>query len=505
MGINVVIYARFSSHNQTEQSIEGQLKVCYEYAQRNGYNVVAEYIDRAISGTTDARPDFKRMIEDSKKRFFEYVLVYQLDRFARSRYDSAQYKYILKKNGVRVLSAKENISDDASGVLMEAVLEGMAEYYSVELSQKIRRGFEINAQKGLAVGGQHCLGYKVIDKRFTIDPETAPIVEKIFEMYLNRHTMADIINYLNANQVKTAYGNPYNKNSIRRILTNRRYIGEYIYKGQVMPTAVPAIIDKETFSEVQVLMAKNKTAPARAKAAEEEYILTTKLFCGQCKTAMTGICGTSHNNVVHQYYACGNARKKACSKKNVRKDFIENIVVEKIRELLTPKNIRKIAKEVVALSEKEHNTDNAARLKRLIKENETASANLLEAVKKGKAVDIILEELEKLKAEHETMQNELQLDNAQHPILKESEVVFFLTQFTKGDINDLKYRRALIDTFVNAAYLYDTDEGRNKKLTILCNTQDGQISLSIDEIEGSPNGRLVEAMGVEPMSEKSSA
>ena len=121
--MNVVIYARYSSDRQTEQSIEGQLKECYEYARRNGYTVVGEYIDRAISGTTDHRPEFLRMIADGDKKLFQAVLVYQLDRFARNRYDSATYKAKLKKNGIRVLSARENISDDASGVLMEAVLD----------------------------------------------------------------------------------------------------------------------------------------------------------------------------------------------------------------------------------------------------------------------------------------------------------------------------------------------------------------------------------------------
>ena len=150
--MEVVIYARYSSHNQNEQSIEGQLEVCKNYAKQHNYNIIGEYIDRAQSGTNDDRPEFKRMIEDSNKKTFEGVLVYQLDRFARNRYDSATYKNKLKKNGVRVFSAKENISDDASGVLMESVLEGMAEYYSVELSQKVRRGMDINAQKCLSLG-----------------------------------------------------------------------------------------------------------------------------------------------------------------------------------------------------------------------------------------------------------------------------------------------------------------------------------------------------------------
>lgn len=158
--MNVVIYARFSSHSQTEQSIEGQLKVCYEYAESNHYTVVGEYIDRAISGTTDNRAEFQRMISDSDRHTFEGVLVYQLDRFARNRYDSAINKAKLKKNGVRVLSAKENIADDASGILVEGVLESMAEYYSVELSQKIHRGMAINAEKCLSNGSNPGLGFK---------------------------------------------------------------------------------------------------------------------------------------------------------------------------------------------------------------------------------------------------------------------------------------------------------------------------------------------------------
>ena len=163
--MNVVIYARFSSHSQTEQSIEGQLKVCYEFAKRNDYNVIGEYIDRAISGEdAEKRPDFQRMIADSAKRQFNAILVYRLDRFSRNRYDSVIYKEKLRKYGVCVLSAKENISDDASGVLMESVLEGMAEYYSVELAQKIRRGMQINAEKCLAVGGMKILGYKIQEK-----------------------------------------------------------------------------------------------------------------------------------------------------------------------------------------------------------------------------------------------------------------------------------------------------------------------------------------------------
>ena len=276
--MNLVIYARFSSHSQNEQSIEGQLKVCYEFAERNGYKVIGEYIDRALSGTNDQRPEFQRMIADSAKRQFQAVLVYQLDRFARNRYDSATYKAKLKKNGVKVLSAKENITDDASGVLMEAVLEGMAEYYSVELGQKIRRGMEINAEKCLSIGSGGSLGYSVDEnKRYVINESEAAVVRRIYDMYVNGSTVTEIIRYLNENQIKTRLGNPFNKNSLNVLLKNRRYLGIYVYKDTEVPGGIPRIIDDDTFNRAQTVMAKNKKAPARAKTIEDHYLLTTKV------------------------------------------------------------------------------------------------------------------------------------------------------------------------------------------------------------------------------------
>ncbi|MFI3254676.1 MAG: recombinase family protein [Eubacteriales bacterium] len=340
-----MIYARYSSNNQTEQSIEGQLNVCYDHAERLGYSVIAEYIDRATSGTTDNRPEFQRMINDSNKRQFEGVLVYQLDRFARNRYDSATNKQKLKKNGVKVLSARENITDDASGVLMESVLEGMAEYFSRELSQKVKRGLELSANKCQYTGGSVPLGYKIVDKMFCIDPDTMPIVFTIFEMYLNQNTMADIIRFLNQKQMKTSRGNEYNKNSIRKILTNRTYTGVYKYSDIEIPDGVPAIIDDETFEAVQVQMEKNRKAPARSKAIGDSYILTTKLFCGKCGAAMVGYSGVSHTSKQYCYYVCTNQKKRKCKKKSIRKDLVEPLVVDAVMKTLDSKYLESIAKK----------------------------------------------------------------------------------------------------------------------------------------------------------------
>ena len=493
--MNVVIYARYSSDRQTEQSIEGQLKECYEYARRNDYTVIGEYIDRAISGTTDHRPEFLRMIADGDKKTFRAVLVYQLDRFARNRYDSATYKAKLKKNGIRVLSARENISDDASGVLMEAVLEGMAEYYSVELSQKIRRGMNINAEKCLSTGGNVALGFCVDgEKRFQIDPDTAPVVRKIFEMYASGYTMADIIRYLNTNHIKTSYGNEFNKNSINRILRNKRYIGVYTYRGTEVPEGLPRIVSDDLFYEVQDMMSKKKKAPARAKAFEG-YILSTKLFCGHCKAAMTGISGTSKTGAKYHYYQCvTNRRDKSCPKKMVRKDFIEDLVVTETRKLLTKENIDRIAKEVVRLCEQEKDTDNLKRLRKLLKENEQATENLFKALESGQIVDVIAERISQKKQEHNELERLILEETSAHPLPTVNEVRFFLNQFRKGDVNDTKYRQALIDTFVNKIYLYDD------KMTVLYNTQDSHSDVTIDNLSLS-RVALVEVGGVEPPSE----
>ena len=210
---NAVIYARYSpGSKQNYQSIEGQLKECYAFAERSDLRVVREYVDEHLTGTNDKRTQFLQMIEDSKRKGFQYIIVYQLNRFARNRYDSATYKAKLKKNGVRVLSAKENITDDASGILIEGVLESMAEYYSAELSQKVKRGIAMSAAKCKYFGGVIPLGYKVnSEKSFVLDEELAPVVKTVFEMFVAGSNYAELIRYLNGRGVKTTKGGEFNK------------------------------------------------------------------------------------------------------------------------------------------------------------------------------------------------------------------------------------------------------------------------------------------------------
>ena len=157
--MNAVIYARYSSAEQREESIEGQLRECKEYAEKENITVVNTYIDRAVSAKTDNRPAFQQMIADSKKKLFDAILVWKLDRFARNRTDSAIYRSVLRKNDVKVISAKENISDGPEGIILEAIIEGMSEYYSAELAVKVVRGMTENALKAKFNGGSYTFGY----------------------------------------------------------------------------------------------------------------------------------------------------------------------------------------------------------------------------------------------------------------------------------------------------------------------------------------------------------
>ena len=493
--MNVVFYGRYSDSGQSEQSIEGQRKVCYEYAERNGYKIIGEYIDRALTGTSDNRPEFLRMIADSAKRQFQGVLVYQLDRFARNRYDSATYKAKLKKNGVKVLSARENISDDASGVLMEAVLEGMAEYFSAELSQKVKRGMTLTAEKCEFTGSGVPLGYRIVDKKFAVNEEEAPIVKRIFEMYLAGNTMAEIIRYLNENGVKTSKGNPYNKSSIKRIITNRKYLGIYIYNEMEILGGIPRIIDDVTFEEAQRIMDKNRKAPARAKAIEENYLLSTKLFCGHCDCAMTGVCGTSSTGKIHQYYACVTQRRHGgCKKKPVQKTLVEDLVVNEILAILTDDFIDTMARRISDLSATDGNTDTVVRLKRLLKENEDATENLIKAIETGKVVDVLTAQIEKRQSERLDLEAQLAQEKMIKPILTYEEVKFFFEKFKGGDTNDITYRMALIDTFINKIYVFDGDDAR---LEIYCNAVKQKIIRSIGKLTRSPMERLAPSARIE--------
>lgn len=475
--MNGVIYARYSSDNQREESIEGQIRECMEFAERQGVTVIGNYIDRALSAKTDDRPDFQRMIKDSTKQLFDVVIVWKLDRFSRNRYDSAYYKMLLKKSGVKVISAKENISDRPEGILLESMLEGYAEFYSAELSEKILRGLKENALKCKYNGGALPLGYTTDkEQHYTINATTAPVVQEIFALYADGVTVKEICDMMNERGMRTQYNNPFNKNSLHRMLKNRRYIGEYIYRDTVIPGGIPAIIPVELFDRVQERLEKNKKAPAREKA-EVNYLLTTKLYCGKCGAFMVGESGTSRTGVVHYYYKCVNAKRgKTCDKKTVQKGWIESFVVDyTMKTTLADNVIERMADAVMELQQGENTVLPA--LKNQLKDTRKSIENIVDAIQNGMFHPSMKQRMDELEAAREQLEISIAQEEMQKPMLTKEQVIFWISRFKNGNVNDMAFRQRLIDTFVNAIYLYDD------RIVLTYNYKDGSHTVTLAQVE----------------------
>ena len=460
--MDVVLYMRYSSDRQTEQSIEGQQRVCMEFCKRSGYNVVGKYVDRATSAfkDTEKRTEFNRMIKDSDKQMWQGVVVYKLDRFARNRYDSATYKARLKKNGIKVISATENISDNPEGVILEAVLEGMAEFYSKELSQKISRGMRESAYKCHSIGGHIPLGYKIVEKKLVIDEPNAQIVREAFDLYANGATVAEICEKFNNQGYRTAKGAKFNKNSFKSMFRNEKYVGVYTYKEIRIEDGVPAIVDKNTFDIVQKRLKKNGEAPSRGKA-KVDYILAQKLFCGHCGATMVGDSGTSRTGEVHNYYTCSNRKRfHSCDKKSIRKEVIERIVAEDAFALFTPERIEWIADMAIKGNQEDLENDEVIpALRAEIKELDKGISNLLKLVERGAESDTLATRLTDLEKQKRDAERRLMVAEDDYIILDRDLIIRWLSQFLDGDIEDEEFRRQIIDLLVNSVTVWDEPDG----------------------------------------------
>lgn len=476
--MKAVIYARYSSDNQREESIEGQIRECTAFAEKNNITILRHYIDRAFSAKTDNRPEFQNMIKDSGKRLFDMIIVWKLDRFARNRYDSARYKTALKKNGVKVVSATEVISDGAEGIILESVLEGYAEYYSADLSEKVVRGMTENALKSKYNGGTRPIGYLIdSDQCFQLDPLTAPFVREAFQRYDEGATMTQIRDWLNEQGVKNTRGQKMTYNSVQHFLNNRRYIGEYTYRDIVVPDGIPAIVPRDLFDRVQEKLAKNKKAPARHKA-EDNYLLTTKLFCGYCGAYLCGESGTSHTGTVHHYYKCVSVKKKRteCHKKSVRKEWIENLVVnETMKMVMDDTVIEAIVSMLMDLQDRENT--NLPLYEQQLREVDTAIQNLLNAMQQGILTKSTKGRLEELEATKEELETKIACEKLAKPKVSAEFMTFWLHRFRKLDVRQKSHRKMLIDTFINAIFLYDD------KMVITFNYKEGTATITFDDLK----------------------
>ena len=352
-----VIYARYSSERQTEQSIEGQLRVCHEFAERNDLKIIDTYIDRAMTGTNDNRAAFQKMLSDSDKpQPWEIVLVYALDRFGRNSIEVAVNKQRLQKNGKILISATQRTSvnidgtQNLDGIILENVLIGLSEYYSAELSQKIRRGQNESRLKGNFAGGKVPYGYTVVNKKIVIHEERAEIVRWIYQSYAGGKVVREIIEELTARGIYHL-GKPFKVTTVYYILRLEKYIGIYRHGDEIFTNIYPQIVPVDLFNEIQALLAKNKLG---SKSSETIFLLRGKIQCGVCGKHMNGESGTSQNGTVNYYYKCNNRKMhRCCPKASIKKADLEELVLNTTVLLLhNPHNLALIADEIIAVHHK---------------------------------------------------------------------------------------------------------------------------------------------------------
>ena len=452
-----MIYARYSSDSQTEQSIEGQLRVCQEFAKNNDILIVDTYIDRAMTGTNDMRPDFQRMIKDSNKRQWDHVLVYKLDRFSRNKYETTIHKHTLKENGIKVVSAMENIPDSPEGIILESLLEGMNQYYSAELSQKVHRGLNESYRKGQYTGGPVIYGYDVVDKKNVINPEEAEIIREIFTKYSQGYTAVALAKDLKARGIRTKKGLYITDKKIYKILANTRYNGKIMHGDVVYDNIYPQIVDDVTWQKVQDIHDDNKHAPGRKKEIFD-FILSGKLYCGDCHRPMVGESGTSKLGRIYYYYSCLAKRRKQhpCKLKSVEKQWLEDVVINSTWTMLADKGVVRYIAETLCKMHEESNHRNTT-IKSLESQRQNAlkaSQNLISAIELG----IITEQTKIRLKEFETQIAGLDFDIEQdrqrsYTFLTPEMIESYLNSVICGDIKEMSVRKLIVKTFVREVIL----------------------------------------------------
>lgn len=457
-GLRVALYARFSSDLQRSESIDAQIRAMKKYCEQNRMIIIDTYVDEAKSATSDKRPSFQRMIEDSKKRIFDVVLVHKLDRFSRNRYDSAMYKRTLKVNGVKVFSVLENLDDTPESIMLESLLEGMSEYYSKNLAREVMKGLKENALQCKHTGGQPPLGYYVDeDKRLSVDDREAEAVRLIFDRFAQGHSYDEIISELNAKKYYTKNGNTFKRNSLYSILTNEKYSGVYVYNKSSskdmfgkrnthlykddesiirVPNGCPQIVDIDTFNKVQERIAENKQLTGYYNT-KHRYIFTGLVFCGYCGRRFHGNRRYSgRNKSLYVTYRCP-THKDQCINKEINRYFLEDFVLDKIKEHFFYKaKVKNMYHKISNFIEKNSVIlqDEIAELtKELLSINE-ANANITAGIEKGVYVDDIFKRLEELNAKKENLQAEIAKKTQKRDI-----------RFTDDDIeNTLRQCRQLL-------------------------------------------------------------
>ncbi len=492
-----VIYARFSpGPRQTEQSIEGQVRDCKEYAEKNGLKIVDIYADRHISGSDfENRNDFNRLISDCEKMQFKYVITWKVDRFGRDREEIALNKVKIKQYGVKLLYAKESIPDGPEGIILEGLLESLAEYYIADLRQKVKRGQRESAIKGFVNGGGRAYGYDVIDKKLAINDVEASVVLKAFQMWDAGYTAPEICKEFTSLGMFRRNGKPFTPSTVYHILRNPKYVGVYYYDDIAIPC--PQIVPVELFQSCHSKF-KTRIGQAASYKAAEKYLFSLKMHCGICGDMMVGESGYGKAGKRYTYYKCATRKRKGgkCELRTFRKDYIEELVVKHtIEDVLKDDVMEYIADRVMEIQEK--NTINYVLngLRKQYAEAEKGRNNIMKAIEAGIITDSTKDRLLELEGQLSELTVLIAKEEIQLPPLTHDHILFWLEQFRDGDIADPAFVEKLCDVFVHDVICY------NEKVVIIYNFSDANNNHSVrftDVLGCSDEQPLVRHGGFEP-------
>lgn len=427
-----VLYARFSCSKQREASIEDQLRVCRDWCAQNGYAIVAEYCDYAISGRTDDRPKFQQMIANAGES--DIVLVYMMDRFSRDPFDAPIYKRELQRHGVKLVSALEAIPDSPEGIIYEKLLEGLAACESRKTSIRSRRGMEGNALK-CKTNGVRCFGYRTGDDgRYETVPEEAEIVREVFRRRVHGESVNSIAMDLRQRGVVSRAGNPIKDTFVNCMLHNEKYRGIYSWGGITMKDGMPRIVSDETFRRAQMVKSKKQ----RRNEEWGEFALSGRVICSGCGRNMRGVSGRGSSKRKYEYYSCGFCKDV----KPVRRDWLEESIVEALRELLSNhEEARRIAEMCVGAGEPKEVAEHRKQASAALRAAETGLSNILKAVEQGIVVPGTKERAEELEAQKERAERELAMYDKK---------VFSAENFTRF----LQFGATLTDALLLQAFVY---------------------------------------------------
>lgn len=454
-----IIYARYSSHSQKDASIEQQIEECQKYAKEHGIRIVEIYADRAITGKTDQRPSFQRMMRDAEKGRFSCVIAWKSNRMGRNMLQAMVNEARLNDCGVRVLYTEEDFDDTAAGRFALRSMMNVNQFYSENMAEDIMRGLRDNAEKCI-VNGALPFGYKRgEDSRFALDPPKDDVIREIYSRVACGDPFIDIARDFNARGIRTKTGSEWNKNSFHTICTNERYRGIYIYGDVRIEDGIPRIISDELFFKVQEVLKTKPKAQGRHRV-NGDYLLTGKLYCGKCKSPMTGISGkTRPDKPLYYYYTCQKRRMEhACDKKNVRRDDIEYQVAKAIRDYaLQDEIIEWIADSSVAYSKKQMKESHIGVLENQLADTQRSIKNIMAAIEQGIITDSTKGRLIELEAEQSSLTAKIQAEKADIITVPREQIVEGLSMFKDGDINSKSYQARLFDTFLVAVYIYDEE------------------------------------------------